>query len=96
MSSLPGVGICLAEGNKLSAPQVCADAQPGGRSHPQLPADARGPLPDTKPLLSKVIEAVRSFNASKTGHKHILGFWAVNLLNGVTPAQLAQLFSEVL
>ena len=60
------------------------------------PSDARGPLPETRLLVSTALEAVRSFNAGNDDAIHRLGFWAVNLLNGVTPAQLAQVFSELL
>jgi hypothetical protein len=61
------------------------------------PSDPRGPLPETKMLISTALDAVREFNLSKNGEGiHKLGFWAVNLLNGVTPQQLATVFAEVL
>jgi hypothetical protein len=58
--------------------------------------DARGPIPETKLLLATAIDAVRTFNA--TGNERIerLGFWAVNLLNGVTTSQLADLLSNLM
>lgn len=58
--------------------------------------DPRGPLPETKLLVHSALDAVRSFNAESSKKIHRLGFWAVNLLNGVSPQQLAQVFSEVL
>ena len=60
------------------------------------PGDKRGQLPDTKRLIRTVLEAVRSFNAKSGENIHRVGFWAVNLVNGVTPTQLAQAFSELL
>jgi hypothetical protein len=60
------------------------------------PADPRGPLPETKLLISTALKAVRSWNETDTEKINNLGFWAVNLLNGVTPVQLAQVFSELL
>jgi len=61
------------------------------------PGDPRGPLPETKMLITTALDAVREFNVSHNGEGiHKLGFWAVNLLNGVTPEQLATVFAEVL
>jgi hypothetical protein len=61
------------------------------------PSDPRGPLPETKMLITTALDAVREFNLSQNGEGiHKLGFWAVNLLNGVTPQQLATVFAEVL
>src|SRR5579863_1579032 len=61
------------------------------------PDDPRGALPETKLLISAALDAVREFNLSNNGEGiHKLGFWAVNLLNGVTPQQLATVFAEVL
>jgi hypothetical protein len=48
-------------------------------------------------LISTALDAVRQFNLGINGNRiHKLGFWAVNLLNGVTPQQLATVFAEVL
>jgi hypothetical protein len=60
------------------------------------PTDPRGPLPETRMLLETALEAVRAFNSKGGEQINRLGFWAVNLLNGVTPAQLADMFSELL
>lgn len=61
------------------------------------PDDPRGPLPETKMLINTALEAVREFNLAR-GKKKIarLGFWTVNLLNGVTPEQLSTIFADVL
>jgi hypothetical protein len=59
-------------------------------------ADPRGPLPETKLLISTALEAVRLWNETASEKINNLGFWAVNLLNGVTPVQLAEVFSELL
>jgi len=59
------------------------------------PEDPRGPLPETRLLIISAIEAVREFNARSTEKINRLGFWANNLLRGVTPAQLAQIFCEI-
>jgi hypothetical protein len=61
------------------------------------PDDPRGPVPETKMLISAALDAVRLFNLDHSGEGiRKLGFWAVNLLNGVTPQQLATVFAEVL
>jgi len=61
------------------------------------PSDPRGPLPETKMLISTVLDAVREFNLSNNSDGiHKLGFWAVNLLNRLTPEQLSTIFAEVL
>ena len=61
------------------------------------PDDPRGPLPETRILISTALEAVRHFNQSNNAEKiRKLGFWAVNLLNGVTPQQLATILTTVL
>lgn len=59
------------------------------------PSDPRGPLPETKLLISTALDAVREFNLSNNEGIHKLGFWGVNLLNGVTPQQLATVFAEL-
>jgi hypothetical protein len=59
--------------------------------------DPRGPVPETRILIGTALEAVRQFNpAHKGGEIRRLGFWAVNLLKGVTPEQLATILAEVL
>jgi hypothetical protein len=61
------------------------------------PEDPRGPLLETKILVATALDAVRQFNLAHEGEGiHKLGFWAVNLLNGVTPQQLATVFAEVI
>jgi hypothetical protein len=61
------------------------------------PGDPRGPLPETKMLISTALDAVRQFNLADGGERiGRLGFWAVNLLNGVTPEQLSTILAEVL
>ena len=46
-------------------------------------------------LISTALDAVRAFNlANGSAEIHRLGFWAVNLLNGVTPAQLSMIFAD--
>jgi hypothetical protein len=61
------------------------------------PSDPRGPIPETKILISTALHAVRQFNLANQGDQiHKLAFWAVNLLNGVTPEQLSTIFAEVL
>ncbi len=57
----------------------------------------REPVKDAKMVISNALDAVREFNVSHNGGGiHKLGFWAVNLLDGVTPQQLATVFAEVL
>jgi hypothetical protein len=61
------------------------------------PGDPRGPLPETKMLMRTALDAVREFNLA-SGKEKIgrLAFWAVNLLNGVTPEQLSAILTDVL
>ncbi len=59
------------------------------------PEDPEGPLPETRQLIITAIEAVREFNVQKAYPINKLGFWAFNLLKGVTAAQLVQVFLEV-
>ena len=59
------------------------------------PDDPRGPIPETKLVIQTAIEAVRDFNASSTSAKITrLGFWAIDLLKGISPAQLAEIFRD--
>lgn len=58
------------------------------------PDDPRGPLPETKLLITTAAEAVREFNSRGQEKINSLGFWAIDLLKGVTPAQLAEIFLQ--
>jgi hypothetical protein len=59
------------------------------------PDDPSGPIPETRLVIRTAIEAVRQFNASSSTPKiERLGFWAVDLLQGISPAELAQIFRE--
>ncbi len=59
--------------------------------------DPRDPVQDAKMVIGAVLNAIREFNqANRDKVIHKLGFWAVNLLNGVTPQQLATVFAELL
>lgn len=61
------------------------------------PSDPRGPVSETKMLIRTALDAVRGFNLSSGGNEiRRLGFWAVNLLNDVTPEQLSAILAEVL
>ena len=61
------------------------------------PGDPRGPIPETEMLIRTALDAICEFNVShKAEGIHNLGFWAVNLLNGVTPQQLSKIFADVL
>ncbi len=58
--------------------------------------DPRGPIPETRLVVATAIEATRQFNASSSAEKiKRLGFWAIDLLKGVSPGQLAQIFREI-
>lgn len=63
-----------------------------------LPRDVpREPVKDAKMVISNALDAVREFNLSSNGEGiHKLGFWAVNLLDGVTPQQLSKILADVL
>jgi hypothetical protein len=61
------------------------------------PGDPRDPFQDAKMVIGTALSAVREFNQANTGKEiHNLGFWAVNLLGGVTPEQLSTIFAEAL
>jgi hypothetical protein len=55
------------------------------------PEDARGPIPETELLVQSALNAIRIFNKSQDGDLRVVGFWAVNLLNGVKPAELREI-----
>jgi hypothetical protein len=60
------------------------------------PTDPRGPLPETKMLLATAVEAIRHFNAANPDNAiRTVGFWAVNLLKGVTAEQLSNILADV-
>lgn len=62
-----------------------------------LPDDPRGPIPETKILVSAALRAVHEYNQENRGGAiRKLGFWAVNLLRGVTPRQLSTILRELL
>jgi hypothetical protein len=58
------------------------------------PEDPRGPVPETRMLITTAIEAVREFNARNTEKINRLGFWTSNLLGGVSPVELAEIVLE--
>jgi hypothetical protein len=57
--------------------------------------DRRGPIPEMRILLSGVFEAIRDFNRHNTVPLQRIGFWAYNLLAGLTPFQLKSLLAEI-
>jgi hypothetical protein len=60
------------------------------------PHDARGPIPETTLLLKTAFEAIAAFNESSQSKIRVVGFWTVNLLNGLDAEQLAAIFHNVL
>lgn len=59
------------------------------------PADPRGPLAETRLFVGSAFQAARQFNKTNPCDQiQRLGFWGDNLLKGVTPEQLASIFSE--
>ena len=58
------------------------------------PTDPRGPVPETTMLLRIVFEAIDGFNRENNGPIRKVGFWGVNLLNGVTPAELRDILKR--
>ena len=59
------------------------------------PEDPRGSLPETRLLLKTACEAIQHFNQSSNKKIKRLGFWAMDLLKGVTPQELVKIFSEL-
>lgn len=60
------------------------------------PSDPRGPIPETRLLLSATFDAIRKFNKHSGHILRVVGFWAENLLRGVEPDQLAAIMQEVI
>jgi hypothetical protein len=58
------------------------------------PDDERGPIPETTLLISTVFDAIRRFNRTNAGQIRVVGFWAYNLLKGITPTQLTRILEE--
>lgn len=56
--------------------------------------DPRGPLPETSLLLKSAFEAVRAFNMRSDVELQRVGFWAYNLLKGLTASQLRAIVTE--
>ena len=59
------------------------------------PADPRGPIPEMRILLSAVFDAIRTFNGREEVQLQRVGFWAYNLLSGLTPTELRRILLEV-
>lgn len=59
------------------------------------PGDSRGAIPEMRLLLSAVFDAIRNFNQRETRKLAHIGFWAYNLLVGLTPGELKRILFEV-
>ena len=59
------------------------------------PTDPRGPLPETTLLVDSAFSAIRAFNDEHDFKLRRVGFWAYNLLKGLTPSQLRTILTRV-
>jgi hypothetical protein len=57
--------------------------------------DSRGPIPEMRILLTAVFDAIRAFNQQGDTQLATIGFWAYNLLAGITPLQLKGILTEL-
>lgn len=57
--------------------------------------DPRGPVPETTLLIRSAFEAIRVFNDQNTIPLERVGFWAYNLLKGISASQLKAIISSV-
>lgn len=58
------------------------------------PEDPRGPVPETTLLISSAFRAIRAFNREHDHRLGIVGFWAINLLKGVSPRELRDILKQ--
>ena len=59
------------------------------------PDEPRGPIPEMRILLTAVAAALRAFNQHEAVKLERVGFWADDLLTGLTAVQLRGLLSDV-
>ena len=59
------------------------------------PDDPRGPVPEMRILLSAVFDAIRAFNRRSGAPLVRVGFWAYNLLPGLTASELRDILLSV-
>jgi hypothetical protein len=58
--------------------------------------DPRNPANDARSVIRAAVDAIHEFNLANKGSEiRSLGFWAVNLLNDLTPEQLSAIFAEI-
>ena len=58
------------------------------------PDDPRGPISETTLLVSSAFKAIRAFNHEHDRPLRVIGFWAVNLLKGVSPTELREILKQ--